>query len=194
MEKAVHTSIEWSISQAAFDRFLSSLDPDRELAGERYEALRRNLIHLFIWRGCGEPEDHADETINRLIRKIDEGEEIRDLISYAHGVARHVLLEIFKSQQKEQTVMEQLPAPVTPAEVSDGAEDGVNCLRRCLNRLPRESRQVIIQYYRGDNRAKIDQRKQLAAALNITLNALRYRAFDLRRKLEGCITRCMEQT
>ncbi len=194
MEKVVHTSIKWSISQTAFDRFLSSLDPDRELAGERYEALRRNLIHLFTWRGCGEPEDHADETINRVIRKMDEGEEIRDLISYAHGVARHLLLEIFKSRQKEQNLIEQLPSPVTPAEELNDAEQGVTCLRRCLNRLPQESRQLIVQYYHGDKRAKIEQRKRLADSLHITLNALRYRAFDLRQKLEGCITRCLEQS
>jgi DNA-directed RNA polymerase specialized sigma24 family protein len=185
---------KWRLSQAAFDRFLASLDPDREVAGERYETLRRNLIQLFIWRGCGEPEDHADETINRVIRKLDEGEEIRDLVSYAHGVARHLLLEIFKAREREQAALEQLPPPVVSAPQAAEGEHGVACLRRCLNRLPQESRQLIIQYYQGDKSAKIQQRQQLAASLRITLNALRYRAFDLRQKLEGCIHRCLQQT
>ena len=201
MGKAERPSSKWSLSQGAFDRFLSTLDPDRELAGERYETLRRNLIHLFTWRGCREPEDHADEAINRTIRKIDEGEEIRDLISYVHGVARHLLLEVFKSRQREQNALEQLPPPIIPARepdrlidgAGDGTGDGVPCLRRCLNRLPQESRQLIIQYYQGDKRAKIEQRKQLADSLRITANALRFRAFDLRQKLEGCITRCLQE-
>lgn len=186
--------MRWNLSQSAFDRFLEALDPDRESAGERYETLRKNLIHLFIWRGCDRAEDHADETINRVIRKIDEGEEIRDLIGYAHGVARHLLLEIFKARRREQHAMEQLPPPVTQLEALDDAEQGVSCLRRCINRLPQESRQLIIQYYQGDKRAKIEQRKLLADSLRITVNALRYRAFDLRQRLEGCITRCIEQS
>jgi hypothetical protein len=40
------------------------------------------------------------KTINRVIRKIDEGEEVRDLTSYAHGMARLLLLEIFKRQER----------------------------------------------------------------------------------------------
>jgi DNA-directed RNA polymerase specialized sigma24 family protein len=194
MNKTIGLPARWNLSQKAFDRFLENLDPDRDSAGERYEALRRNLIHLFTWRGCDRPEDHADETINRVIRKIDEGEEIRDLIGYAHGVARHVLLEVFKSRRREGQALEQLPAPVTQMEAADDSEQGVTCLRRCINRLPQESRQLIIQYYQGDKKAKIEQRKLLADSLRITVNALRYRAFDLRQRLEGCITRCMEQS
>src|SRR5262249_24616650 len=185
MEKTIRTPVRWNLSQTAFDRFLEALDPDRESAGERYETLRKSLIHLFAWRGCAQPEDHADETINRVIRKIDEGEEIRDLISFAHGVARHLLLEIFKSRRREQRAMEQLPPPVIQQETPDDAEQGVTCLRRCINRLPQESRQLIIQYYQSDKRAKIEQRKQLADSLRITVNALRYRAFDLRQSPQG---------
>jgi len=198
MEKTAGPHARWNLSQTAFDRFLENLDPNREQAGERYETLRKSLIHLFVWRGCDRPEDHADETINRVIRKIDEGEEIRDLIGFAHGVARHVLLEIFKSRRRELRAMEHLSPPATQMTASDtpegDAEQGVNCLRRCINRLPQESRQLIIQYYRGDKRAKIEQRKLLADSLRITVNALRYRAFDLRQRLEGCITRCMQQS
>jgi DNA-directed RNA polymerase specialized sigma24 family protein len=181
---------QWDLTPKAFDQFLSLLDLDRDRAGESYEALRRNLIQLFIWRGCRDPESHADETINRVIRKIDEGEEVREVIAYAHGVARRLLLEIFKKQEREQVGIDELPPLVAqPAEQDD--ETGVLCLRRCLNRLPEESRQLIVLYYQGEKSAKIENRKRLAEGMRVTLGALRYRAFDLRQRLQGCIERCM---
>src|SRR5262245_62076202 len=182
---------KWDLTPKAFDQFLSILDIDRDRAGESYETLRRNLIQFFIWRGCRDPESHADETINRVIRKIDEGEEVRDVIAYAHGVARRLLLEIFKKQEREQVGIDELPPLVAqPAEQNDD-ENGVLCLRRCLNRLPEESRQLIMLYYQGEKSAKIENRKRLAEGLRVTLGALRYRAFDLRQRLQGCIERCM---
>lgn len=183
---------KWYLNQQAFDQFLSLLDLDRERAGEIYESLRRGLIQLFIWRGCRDPEAHADETINRVIRKIDEGEEVRDVIGYAHGVARRLLLEIFKKQEREQIGIDELPPLAAPQEGRE-TEDGVLCLRRCLNRLPEESRQLIVLYYQGEKSAKIENRKRLAESLRITLNALRYRAFDLRQRLQGCIERCVQR-
>jgi DNA-directed RNA polymerase specialized sigma24 family protein len=190
---------KWELTREAFDQFLSLLDLDRNRAGESYEALRRNLIQLFIWRGCRDPETHADETINRVIRKIDEGEDVRDLISYAHGVARRLLLEIFKKQEREQIGIDDLPPlvaqPAPPAllEGQDSGENGVLCLRRCLNRLPEESRRLIVLYYQGEKGAKIENRKRLAESLRITPGGLRYRAFDLRQRLQGCVERCMER-
>jgi DNA-directed RNA polymerase specialized sigma24 family protein len=181
---------QWDLTPKAFDHFLSLLDLDRDRAGESYEALRRNLIQLFIWRGCRDPESHADETINRVIRKIDEGEEVRDVIAYAHGVARRLLLEVFKKQEREQIGIDELPPLVAQPEEQDN-ETGVLCLRRCLNRLPEESRQLIVLYYQGEKSAKIENRKRLAEGLSVTLGALRYRAFDLRQRLQGCIERCM---
>jgi DNA-directed RNA polymerase specialized sigma24 family protein len=182
---------KWDLTPKAFDQFLSLLDLDRDRAGESYETLRRNLVQLFIWRGCRDPESHADETINRVIRKIDEGEEVRDIISYAHGVARRLLLEIFKKQEREQVGIDELPPLVAQPAEQDYNETGVLCLRRCLNRLPEESRQLIVMYYQGEKSAKIENRKRLAEGLRVTLGALRYRAFDLRQRLQGCIERCM---
>jgi hypothetical protein len=35
---------KWSLTQEAFDRFLSHLDPDRETAGRKYLEVRSNLF------------------------------------------------------------------------------------------------------------------------------------------------------
>src|SRR5262245_20430567 len=59
-----------------FDCLLAYLSPDREEAGKEYETLRRKLIKLFQYRGCHSPEELADETINRIAKKIKQGAEI----------------------------------------------------------------------------------------------------------------------
>ena len=65
----------WSLSQEAFDALLDWLDSDREQAGIKYEQIRSRLIKIFTGRGCVDPEDLADETINRVTRKLKEIQE-----------------------------------------------------------------------------------------------------------------------
>src|SRR5215471_18128387 len=85
---------KWSLTKDGFDRLLASLDPDRDVAALQYERLRAKLINYFDWRDCPAPEDHADEAINRVIRKLSEGEDFRDISTYVLGIARMMLLEI----------------------------------------------------------------------------------------------------
>ncbi len=61
---------EWTLTQAALDSLLAWLDPDRDRAGAKYEAIRTRLIKVFVCRGCPEAEDLADETINRVASKL----------------------------------------------------------------------------------------------------------------------------
>src|SRR5215475_5235787 len=92
---AVHAGKQkWSLTQTAFDGLLASLDSDRDIASDRYLRIRRDLVRLFEWRGCHAPDDYADETINRCARKIEQGEEIRDVATYSIGVARMLLREM----------------------------------------------------------------------------------------------------
>ena len=60
----------WSLTQESFDRLLAWLGPGPEEAGRRYEEIRRSLIKIFTCRGCHEPEDMADETINRVVASL----------------------------------------------------------------------------------------------------------------------------
>jgi RNA polymerase sigma factor (sigma-70 family) len=183
----------WALTQEAFEKFLACLDTDRERAGQKYEMIRSKLIDFFTWRDCLFPEDHADETINRVIRKIDEGEEIRDPSTYVFGIARMLLLEIAKSQAREQAALSQLPQP-QPVEESDSQSDRqVECLKGCLQELPPESRQLIIQYYQGESSVKINNRKKLAEMLGLQSSTLRIRAFRLREKLEACLNECLSR-
>src|SRR4030095_8967914 len=92
---------KWVLTLEAFDKLLDFLAEDRESAGERYLEIRSTLVRFFQWRGCPSPEDHADETINRIAKRVSECEEIRTPSSYYLGVARLVLPEVKKRPAKQ---------------------------------------------------------------------------------------------
>jgi len=163
------------------------LDGDRERAGEKYERIRQKLIRIFTCRGCANPEELTDETINRVTRKIQDIADTYegDPALYFYGVAQRVHLE---SVRKKPDV-DPLPPPDPPEQV----EREYSCLERCMEQLPPKSRELVLQYYQQDKRAKIDNRKELADRLGIALNALRIRAHRIRSSLQVCMQECLGQ-
>ena len=195
MESISSPEKERELTSKAFTTLLTELSADPEVAGNKYEELRRQLIKFFEWRGSFFPEDLADETLNRTARKIDEGEEIeKNVIALALGVARFVLLETSNRQDNRRATMEELISAAAPPEYRGDDDDlWVVCLRECLRGLPEESRELIIEYYQEEGRAKIEDRKALAEKLGISLNALFSRAKRIRDRLEQCVTRCVNR-
>jgi RNA polymerase sigma factor (sigma-70 family) len=190
-ERGVANGEESVGEKGKFTKFLFSLDPDRDSAGKKYEVLRMKLISYFDWRQCPFPEDHADEALTRVIRKLEAGEELRDASTYVFGVARMMLLEIARRTAKERVALNQMPpAPSIDPESAD-MQDRIECLRQCLSALPQQSRELITQYYEDDGAAKIKRRRELAESLGMQLNALRIRACRLREKIEDCMGRCL---
>src|SRR5262245_13600340 len=183
----------WVMTHEAFERLLTRLDADRERAGERYETLRRQLMKFCEWHGIGSPEEHADKTINRIARRITEGEEIRDLHSYCYGVARMLLREALREREREHAMRDRLPSPPNASEESSDRELRLRCLDECLGRIPAESRELILGYYQAEKQAKIESRRELAERLGIPLNALRIRAHRIRVELEACINDCLRR-
>ena len=177
----------------AFDKLLYAFAPDREAAGTEYERVRIRLVRYFEWRGLRAPEDLADETFNRTARRIDEGRSVGDVIAYIFGVAYHVWQEALRAEKERPIALDetreshqqQAPNPVEP----DARED---CFDRCMEKLPPENRQLILEYYQEERRAKIQLRQQIAERLSIPLNALRIRAHRIRINLESCINQCLE--
>jgi len=179
----------WTLTQGAFDLLLSQLDADRREAGTKYEALRRKLMKFFQWRGCSFPEDLADDTINRVARNLEAGENIRHLAAYCAGIARHVFLESLRTRRQEEVLHAvTYPSPTPPDE-----DPRRECLERCLPELSAENFQLIVQYYQEDEKARIEARRNLAARLGIPPNALRIRAHRIRVRLQGCVEDCMRR-
>lgn len=182
---------QWALSQSSFDQFLAVLDTNRELAGHKYETLRKRIVKFFEWRACQFPDDLADETLDRVMRKVALGVEVDDPVNYAYGVARLVYLEAWKQQVKERAVVVNMPT-MTVVE-SDDEDIRFTCLERCLKELPDTSREMILSYYRDDKQAKIDHRKTIAEKFNLSLNALRIKTLRLRTKLEQCVQMCLKK-
>lgn len=184
---------KWTLTQDAFNRLLIALGGDRDSGGEKYLEIRTNLTRFFEWRGCPFPEDHADETFNRIAKKIDEGEEILNPAGYAMGVARLLLLEILKSRQREQSALNEIGAASEAYVAADDGEERLECLRKCLQTLSSDNRELILQYYQGEKSEKIKNRKQLLDRLGIPVNTLRMRTLRLRDRLQGCVEECLSR-
>ena len=181
---------KWALNKEAFDKLLVAFDADREAAGRKYLEIRNNLTRFFEWRGCSFPEDHADETINRMAKRVFEGEEILNHSGYAMGVARLLLLEINKGRQREQSALAEIGAAPDVYVPEDDDESRLTCLRSCLQTLSPDNRELILQYYQGEKGEKIENRKKLLDRLGIPVNTLRMRALRLREKLQACVEEC----
>jgi DNA-directed RNA polymerase specialized sigma24 family protein len=184
------------LSREAFEQLLAALDPVRERAGQRYEGIRARLRRFFMARGMPEPEDLADQTIDRVARKLSEGEIIRtpDLIRYFLGVARNVALQAWSLEQRRRESPRSWEEAIsTPSE--DDAQEAATlaCLERCLEALPPESRTLALHYYDHDPAEKVERRRDLARQLSVGSNALRIRLHRLRAQLAACTRRCLEK-
>lgn len=185
---------KWTLTHEAFDKLLLALGDDRGGGGEKYLEIRGNLIRFFEWRGCPFPEDHADETLNRIAKRVSEGEQLQNPSGYAIGVARLLVLEILKSRQREQEAINELtPRTEIAAHPGDEDQDRIECLRECLQNLPGENRQLILEYYQGEKGDKIRNRKKLMESLGIPVNTLRMRALRLRERLQVCVEDCVSR-
>lgn len=178
-----------TLEQAELDRLLAWLDSDRERAGERYEQIRWRLITIFAARNCAVPEELADETIDRVARRVAdiEANYVGDKALYFFGVANNVHHEYLKK-----------PAPPESAVVIDEGDDEREqrhrCLEQCLGKLPTDSREMLLRYYSQEKQAKIELHKTMAGQMGITINTLRLRVLRLKEKLQPCIKRCLERS
>jgi DNA-directed RNA polymerase specialized sigma24 family protein len=184
---------EWVLTKEAFDRFLGRLDLDREIAGEKYECIRLKLIKYFEWRGSDLPDMDADETINRVVRRLEEGENIYNLNGYIYGVAKLVYAESLKKRNRKQELIDDA-SRLEPYTEPDNLEatERQECFDRCMGYLTKEDREIITEYYQYEKGGqKISYRKQLAIRFNISPNALRIRAHRQRVNLEACVEECL---
>lgn len=178
---------QWTLSQNSFDQFLAALDADRDLAGQQYEQLRVRIVKFFEWRSCLDPDSLADEAFDRVIRKISQGEEIRDIPRYLYGVSKLIYLESAKRQRREEPIVIDFPVKTQPEE----KDPHLHCLENCLSHVSQDNQELILRYYSFDRQAKIDDRKKMADHLGLSINALRIKALRIRSKVEECVMKCV---
>ena len=191
------TKSSWSLSESAFHSFLEWLDDGEASEGQRYLEMRDRLVSYFDRKNCINPDDLADETLNRVARRLEEEGEINTdtPAKYCYTVARFVFLEHLRGRDTKNVQLDELgTGGLASPNISNEAEvkeQMLRCLEKCTNSLDGQSRDVILRYYLGDQREKIDNRGALAKSLGITANALAIRACRIRNKLEDCVGKCM---
>ena len=178
-----------SITAEEFAIFLRRLDDDADRAAAEYEKLRLALVKFFDWRGAWAPDDCADETVDRLVAKLGGEVQVEDVRSYAHGIARLVLLER-RRQQSRIPIAEHADLSGLSVHPSRDADPLPECFDACLARLPGGERVLALQYYTAAGQTKIENRRRLARLAGISDNALRSRVHRLRDRLERCAQRC----
>jgi RNA polymerase sigma factor (sigma-70 family) len=185
---------KWVLTERALQQFLAYLDPDQDRAGEKYEEIRRKLMTFFRCNGFWNAEDHVDETMDRVIRRLSEV-EIRDLMPFIRGVAKHVASEVRRRAPKEIPVESTLEL-ASPSQTDEKGERRfsrrLECVYKCADRLPPGDREIILQYYQYDKSQKIENKRTLAAVFGITAATLRVRAFRARKQLEILVMECMK--
>jgi DNA-directed RNA polymerase specialized sigma24 family protein len=186
----------WSAGHTAFRRFLEWLDEGADSGGQRYLEIRRRLVSYFDRKNCLSSDELADETLDRVVRRLDEEGAITcaSPAHYCYIIAKYVFLEYQRQPLHRCEGLDDASVVVAqPPERGDPVERRFRCLDRCLERLKPEERELIVEYYRGDQRWKIEHRRRLAAQLNLTANALSIRACRIRERLEKCVKTCSER-
>ncbi|MGA2117915.1 MAG: hypothetical protein ABSH56_24575 [Bryobacteraceae bacterium] len=164
--------------------------------------MRRRLVFYFDRKNCISPDDLADETLRRVAHRFEEKGEItgKSPAHYCYIVASFLFLEYQRLPARKHVslgnpsefgaVASRLAAPSDEASPTDAETVRLHCLESCLGGLGRDDRDLIMEYYRGDERVKIEHRRTLAARLGLTPNALSIRACRIRAKLEACVRTC----
>lgn len=190
----------WVLSPRVFDALLNWLDQGINSSGKTYLEMRRRLVFYFDRKNCPTPDELADETLNRVARRLEEEGTIESETpaKYCYIVARFVFMEYLRESHRAGIALDEVRRQgpgvyfVVPEDNND-EEKRLACLRQCTSKLDPVSRELIRRYYVGKAGVKIANRRSLAESLGITMNALTIRACRLRDKLEACVRQCVDE-
>ncbi len=179
-------------------RLFSALDPDPERAAAAFEDVRRRLISFFARNGANDPEELADATIDRVIKRFEtyrpEGDQ--SLVRFFRGFARNILFEHYRSSKRvvyigDEEIFDSLRPNGSEPEPAEEPE--ILCLDNCLQTLAPEDRELLLAYYEHDGAGKAKVRKALADRAGLTVSALHTKIYRLRESVGRCLTDCLEK-
>jgi DNA-directed RNA polymerase specialized sigma24 family protein len=182
----------------------SEPDPWSALGGEDgqgivelFASLRSRLSTFFEARNCLDPDELADETLQRVVLKICQGTEVSNLVGYSYGVAKRVYLENQRKERVKQAYVDSQKYSVGSDPIDEGndaqmREQRLKCMKDCLARLKEQSRSLLSEYYKLKGKAGQVHRQQMADDLKISREALSLRVFQLRQKVKRCFHECLQ--
>ena len=169
---------------------LGLLHADEAQAALEYHKLHQRLTRFFDWNNVQDPAALADEALDRLGTRASEsgpGDGVQNVSAFALGVARHLLQEETRRQQKMVEINRHWRAVESTRGHEPESEALGTALEHCLAKMRPERRRLIEDYYSYSGGEKIKKHQQLADAEGLSLNALRNRALRARQELEACI-------
>lgn len=186
---------------------------------ESFVQLRKHLEKRFpCWR-FSDADELIDKSITRLMRKVAEfekrGERVADLKAYASKIALMITLEHNRPKPVE---IDPEPSPDSKSssaskifryvpDVEIGAiekEIAKDCMMHCLERISRERRVLLFDYYGGDSNEKKQRRRRLALGSvggpagagpepsERQVKNLQTRVCKVKSKLRECLEECFE--
>lgn len=193
------------LREREFELLLAWLDPGTEHGAHAYLNLHKRLTAIFINKGCGVPEELADETFNRVARQLAEGKEIStdNRFAYLYGIAKNISYEHWRKweNRKRENLGQEGDADIIKSptgsdprreiEETEEKKRHLHCLSECMDRLMPEARLLMLEYYSEEKIEKIDTRDRMASRLGVTSGVLRNRIFKLRNVIRPCVTRCV---
>ena len=150
----------------------------RGLADIDAPAITAKLRRFFEWRGCDSPEDLAQETLLRALRRLGEVQTNygANPESYFLGIARNVLMEDRRKPRFEELSEEH----TQDNRGRFSAPQWRVLLRECLEHLRLEDRELILLYIR-------EGPETAASKCGITPNAARIRVSRIRDKIAALL-------
>jgi DNA-directed RNA polymerase specialized sigma24 family protein len=183
------------VSKDDFEHFLLTLDSDKDNAAEKFLRLRAGIESFFEWRDCENIEELTDIVFDRVVRKIVAGEEVENIEAFSVSIARFVVLEHKRKSVRmtELNEIEDRESFADRIENDDLKRRNIDCLRKCLGKLPEKKRRLLLEYFDTEETTMITKRRGLAEKLELSLNSLRIRVSRLKSKLERCTKDCCEK-
>jgi DNA-directed RNA polymerase specialized sigma24 family protein len=149
-------------------------DSEYTMTDAEYRTLLAKLRRFFEWHRCESPEDLAQETIYRGIRRLSEGAVIYSESESAFflGFARNIVREERKRRKDEP------PPEFEPADRLDHVKqsEGQILLEQCLRLLKPNDRALLVGYI-------LDGPEKTATSAGLTPNALRIRISRIRKSI-----------
>jgi DNA-directed RNA polymerase specialized sigma24 family protein len=185
--------INHDVAKEDFDKLLSWLSPDRDAAGERFEALRRGLIRYFGLKGCHEPDLLVDESVYRVAKRINELDLSKKVApsTLFYGFANKVFLEYLRSDKKNVLQMSETFEYRASREHEIADDRRLECLDKCLKILKPLENELVVRYYSAEKNM-IEMRRRIALQHNMTVGSLHTKVHRIKEKLRPCIDRCMK--
>lgn len=174
-----------------FTRFLELLasTSGNEDGASCYIRLHRKLEGFFTLRGIRGTAGAADAVIDIAVRKIAEGTPVPDAWKYCMGIARNVAKDLLRRERRETEsflkFLEDLDNDST-----EQVDRITHVLKPCFEQLADDDKALLVAYCRiMQGRARAERRRELAAVMKMTVQAVRMRVNRLRKTLTDCVAK-----